>query len=81
MIKKLKNTISAVASRVLIKNMKYGMKIPTYITDAYDIDRENGNTVWRDAIKRKMENVSVAFKVLEDGKKPSAAHTSRYTFI
>ena len=54
--------------------MKYCMKILTSITDAYDIDRENGNTVWRDMITRKMENVSVAFEVLEDGKKPSAAH-------
>ena len=81
MIKKRNHIISAGDSRVRINNMKYGMKIPTSITDVYDIDRENGNTVWRDAIKRKMENVSVAFKVLEDGKKPSAAHTSRYTFI
>ena len=74
MIKKHNNIISAVASRVRIKNIKYGMKIPTSITEAYDIDKENCNTVWRDAIKREMENVSVAFEVLEDGKKKSAAH-------
>ena len=49
MIKKGNNIISSVASRVRINNMKYGMKIPTSVTDAYDIDRENGNTVWRDA--------------------------------
>ena len=60
MIKKGNNRISAVASRVRIKNMKYSMKIPTSITEAYDINKENGNTVWRDAIKREMENVSVA---------------------
>ena len=50
------------------------MRIPTSITEAYEIDKENGNTLWRDAIKREMENVSVAFEVLEDGKRPSAAH-------
>ena len=38
-IKKLNNIISAVASRVRIKNLKYGMKIPISITDTYDIDR------------------------------------------
>ena len=54
--------------------MKYGMRIPTSITEAYEIDKENGNTLWRDAIKRKMENVSVSFEVLEGGKIPSAAH-------
>ena len=74
MIKKHNKIISAVASRVRIKNMKYGMKIPTSITEAYDIDKENGNILWREAIKREMENVSVAFEVLEDGKRPSAAN-------
>ena len=59
---------------MLIKNMKYGIKIATSITEAYDIDKENGNTLWIDAIKRKMENVSVAFKLIEDGKEPSASH-------
>ena len=62
MIKRRNNIISTVASRVRINNMKYGMEIPTSTTDAYEKDRENGNTVWRDAIKRKMENVSVAFE-------------------
>ena len=61
MVTKRNKIISAVASRVRIKNMKYGMKIPTSITEAYDIDKENGNTLWRDAIKREIENVSVAF--------------------
>ena len=64
MIKKQNKIISAVACRVRINNMKYGIKIPTSITEAYDIDKENGNTLWKDAIKREMENVSVAFKVL-----------------
>ena len=48
MIKKLNKIIYAVASRVQIKNTKYGMRIPTSITEAYEIDKENGNTLWRD---------------------------------
>ena len=51
-LKKFNIIISAVASWVRIKNMKYRMKIPTTITEAYEIDKENGNTVWRDAIKK-----------------------------
>ena len=50
-IKKCNNIFYAVASRVWIKNMKYSMIIPTSITQAYDIDKENGNTVWIEAIK------------------------------
>ena len=80
MINKRNNIISAVATRVRINNMKYGMKIPTSITDAYDIDRENDNTVWRDAINQKIENVSVAFEVLEYGKKLQP-HTRRYPSV
>ena len=38
MINKRNNIISVVASRVRIKNMKYGMKITTSITEAYDIN-------------------------------------------
>ena len=56
-INKRNKIISVVAIRVRIKNTKYGMKIPTYITEAYDIDKEYGKTLWREAIKRKMENV------------------------
>ena len=74
MIKKRNKITSAVASRARINNMKYSMRIPTSITESYEIDKENGNTLWRDAIKREMENVSIALKVLEDGKRPLAAH-------
>ena len=73
-IKKRNKINYAVASRLQIKNMKYGMKIPTSTTEAYGIDKENGNILWRDAIKNEMENVSFAFEVLEDGKKSSTAH-------
>ena len=64
MIKKHNKIISAVASRVRINNMKYGMKIPTSIIEAYDINKENDSTLWRDAIKREMKNMSVEFEVL-----------------
>lgn len=73
-IKKRNNIISAVASRIRIKDMKYGIRIPQSITEAYELDKANGDTAWRDAVSKEMKNVSVAFDVLEDGKNPSAAH-------
>ena len=60
--------------------MKYSIKIPTYITEAYDINKENGNTLWRNAVKRKMVNVSVAFEVLEMVRNHQP-HTSRHPSI
>ena len=32
-----------------------------------EVDRENGNTMWRDVLALEMFNVGVAFKILEEG--------------
>ena len=32
-----------------------------------EIDKENGDTLWMDALKKEMKNVAVAFKALENG--------------
>ena len=58
--------ISKVASRVKKKNMKFGIEIPHTVERALEIDKEQGNTYWQDAINKEMSNVSVAFKVLDD---------------
>ena len=34
--------------------------------EAYNIDRENGDTLWTDGISKEMKNVRVAFKILDD---------------
>ena len=34
---------------------------------AMEVDRKNGNTMWRDALALEMFNVGVAFKILEEG--------------
>ena len=73
-LKKRNQIVSAVQQRVKIKDNKYGIKIPKNLVEAYAIDRENNNTIWRDAIRKEMKNVSVAFEVLEDGKRPSPQH-------
>ena len=39
------------------------------------MDARNGNTIWQDAIKKKYDNVKVAFKLLKDGKKPPPTFT------
>ena len=54
--------------------MKYGIRIPQYVNEAYELDKINGDTACGNAISKQMKNVSVAFDVLEDGKNPSAAH-------
>ena len=36
------------------KTHKYGIKIPKNVAEAHAIDRENGNSLWDDAIKEEM---------------------------
>ena len=59
--------ISKVMSRIRKTTHKYGIEMATSVDHAYEIDKGNGNTLWRDAIKKEMTNVGIAFEVLEDG--------------
>jgi len=45
-------------------------KSQTSIEHAIRIDKENGNTMWQYAVKKEMYNVSIAFQILGEGKKP-----------
>jgi len=60
--------LSAVRKRVRKTSKKYGIEIPTTVEHAYELDRKNGNTMWRDALQLEMYNVGVAFEILEAGK-------------
>ena len=68
-LKKRDRIISAVKSRVRKATHKYGVEIPTSVKHAQRLDLSNGNTLWQDAIKKEMYNVSVAFEILGDGEK------------
>ena len=59
--------ISKVKSRIRKTTHKYGIEMATSVGHAYEIDKGNGNTLWRDAIKKEMTNVGIAFEVLEEG--------------
>jgi len=75
-LKLKERTISKVLSRrqkqkkFSLSNFKFGVKVPRNVKHAYEIDKENGNTMWRDAILKEMKNVREAFKVLHGEEKP-----------
>jgi Reverse transcriptase (RNA-dependent DNA polymerase) len=52
------------------KGYKFGIRIPNTIEEAIALDRENGNTLWEDAIMKEANGVNIAFEVREDGKPP-----------
>ena len=67
MLKKRNAIISAMKMRLRKTTHKYGIKIPTSIDHAMEVDRKNGNRMWRDALALEMFNVGVAFEILEEG--------------
>jgi len=54
-------------TRYLKRTHKYGVRVPKTVQQALDLDRQNGNTLWADAISKEMKNVRVAFNILPDG--------------
>jgi hypothetical protein len=69
--KKRDRIISAVAkcSTCYLKwTHNFGIEIPRTVKEALELDRQNGNTFWADAIAKKMTEVQKAFKILPDGK-------------
>ena len=50
---------------------KFGIQLPKSVEEAKQIDEENGDTHWQDAINKEMKAVRVAFNILgEDAKAP-----------
>ena len=65
-LKKQNRIIAAVNRQFVKKTHKYRIRVPRNLVKAERIDRENGNTLWMDAIKKEMAAINVAFRFLED---------------
>ena len=48
---------------------KFGIEVPRGIKNAIELDRKNGNTLWKDAIKTELKQLSdyQTFLVLDSG--------------
>jgi hypothetical protein len=69
-LKKRERIIKAVKGRqakYLKTNYKFGIEVPRTVKEAYELDKKNGNTLWADSIKKEMENVRTAFRIMDDG--------------
>ena len=65
-LKKRDAIISAVNKRYWKRTHKYGIRVPKSVEEAYDIDKENGDDRWAKSIQKEMNNVKVAFHILDD---------------
>ena len=69
-LKKRSRIISLVMKRnaeYLNKIYKFEIAVLKSVTQAYALDKKNGNTLWADSISKEMKDVSHAFKKLESG--------------
>jgi hypothetical protein len=62
---------------------KFGIRMPKSVREAIEIDKENGNTLWWDAICQEMTNVRPAFEKWEkkEGELPPRCQKSKCHFI
>ena len=51
-----------------LKTHKYGIRVPNTVKEDIIIDKENGDTLWWDAILKEMKNVRPTFEVFDKRK-------------
>jgi hypothetical protein len=55
-----------VTKRYLKRTHKFGIQVPKTWDEAVKLDEGKGNTLWQEAIRKEMNNVRIAFKVLNE---------------
>ena len=66
-LRKREVILTAVKNQIRKMTHKYGIEIPRDVEHAHEIDARNGNTLWRDTLRKEMYNVGVAFEILDEG--------------
>ena len=74
-LRKRDHIVSTVKQRYAKRSHKFGIEVPRMVKRALEIDRENGNSLWREAITKEMAAVRVAFKLLDDRQNPPPGHS------
>ena len=62
--------ISRLKTTKVKKEYKFGVKVPSTVEDARSLDKDNGNSLWEDAINKELSKVRIAFQLIEDGENP-----------
>ena len=62
-LKKRKAIISKLKSKYWQRTHKYGIRVPKTVAEALQIDKEEGNTMWADAIEKEMKKIRPSFQL------------------
>jgi hypothetical protein len=66
-LKKRDHIVAQIKRRVMKRNNKFGLEVPTTVKQALKIDCEKGTDYWQKAIEKEMTHVMCAFNILEEG--------------
>ena len=44
----------------------FGIEVPNTVKEALEMDKKNGNNIWREAIEKEMKKVKVASKLTDN---------------
>jgi len=69
-LKRSRCIIQKVKTHYWQRTHKYGVKLPKLVAEALQFDKEdkeNGNSLWHDAIQKELKNVQIAFKFRDEG--------------
>jgi Reverse transcriptase (RNA-dependent DNA polymerase) len=64
-LKKAQTVLSKVKSKYWERTHKYGIRIPKTVKEAIMLDKENGDTLWMDSIRKEMSAMRVALEEFE----------------
>ena len=73
-LKKRDRIIAAVNKQYHKCTLKFGIEIPKTVKRALELDRENNNTLWMDAIAKEMAAACIALAIQEEGKAINTTH-------
>jgi hypothetical protein len=63
-LKKRTRIIATITKRYHKRTHKFGIEVPKIWDDCVRLDKENDNTLWQDAVSKEMNNVIIAFKII-----------------
>jgi hypothetical protein len=66
-LKKRSQVIAAVTKHYHRRTHKFGIEVPKSWDDCVRLDKENGNTLWQDMVRKEMKTFRIAFKILNRG--------------
>jgi hypothetical protein len=73
-LKKKRRVISKVKTGYWQRTHKFGVRLPKSVAEALQFDKEDGNTLWYDAIQKELKNVKSAFHFLPDEETPPVGY-------